>query len=170
LLPQKRVEVRGHYDRLLNLVYLYGVLLQKQLPKLNGSPIITAQRAIEVLEIAKSALEAMSYVDARIASFVKTLDEEGLDRGCTIDREERASIAAKMKKSPRTLLTYLNFLEDEGYANSVTRGKEKVFELVVSPRQMIAKFSSLASKAFNQGNAGDVHEYRSSRLSIQTLR
>jgi len=150
LLPQEKVEVRGHYDKLLNLVYLCGVLLQKQLPKLNGSPIITAERALEVLEIAKSALEAMSYAEARIAFFVQTLEKEGLDRGSTIDRKERASIAAKMKKTPRTLLTYLNFLEDEGYATSVTRGKEKVFELVASPRQMIAKFSSLASKLSNK--------------------
>lgn len=150
LLPQENVEVRGHYDKLLNLVNLYGVLLQKQLPSLNGSPVITADRALEVLDIAKSALEAMSSVETRIALFVRTLEEEGLDKGSIIDREERASIAAKMKKAPRTLLTYLNFLEDEGYATSVARGRERIFELVAPPKQMMAKFSSLASKLSNK--------------------
>lgn len=146
LLPQENVEVRGHYDKLLNLVYLYGVLLQKQLPKLDGSPVVTAERALEVLEIAKSALEAMSSVESRIALFVQALEKEGLDKGSIIDREERASIAAKVNKAPRTLLTYLSFLEDEGYATSVARGRERVFELVAPPKQIMAKFSSLASK------------------------
>jgi hypothetical protein len=55
-----------------------------------------------------------------------------------------------MKKAPRTLLAYLDFLEDEGYATSVARGRERVFELVAPPKQMMAKFSSLASKLSNK--------------------
>jgi hypothetical protein len=88
----------------------------------------------------------MSSVENSIAILVQTLEKMGFDKGSIIDREERARIAKEMKKATRTILTYFNFLEEEEYVNSIARGREIVFDLVTPPKEMIAKFSSLAYK------------------------
>jgi len=150
LLPADNMEVRGHYDKLLSLATLYGVLLQNQLPKLNGWPVLTAERALEILEISKDAFQAMSSMESRITQFIQLLDAEGFDKGFIIDKTKRIKLGRKMDRSHRTVLTYLNFLEDEGYLTSVRTGREKLFELVDAPKEMMRRFASLTSKLKNR--------------------
>lgn len=146
LLSPENLEVRGHYDKLSSLAYLYGVLLQKQLPKLDGSSVLTAERALEVLEISKEAFEAMGSMESRITELIQVLRILGLVKGSLIDREERVRIGKKINRTPRTVLTYLNFLEDEGYVSPMSRGREKIFVLLDSPEHIAKRFSSLTSK------------------------
>jgi hypothetical protein len=152
LLPTENVQVRGHYDKLLSLVYLYGVLLQKQLPKLGDSVVLTADRAIEALEISKQAFESMSSVESRISGLMQALVEEGKVKESIIDREERVKIGKRMNKSPKTVLKYLDFLEEEEYVGSIMAGRERVFVLLVSPEEIAPKFLSLKSKLERRGD------------------
>lgn len=146
LLPQENMEVRGHYDKLLSLVSLYGVLLQNQLPKLNGYPVLTSDRALEVLELSKDTFEAMGSMEARIVKFLQVMNDAGLGKGSLIDKADRIRLGKSINRTPRTVLSYLNFLEDEGYLGSLRRGREKLFELLDSPKEILKIFDSLTSK------------------------
>jgi len=146
ILPQKNVEVRGHYDKLLNLVYLYGVLLQKQLPKLNRCPVLTAERTLEALDISKEAFDIMSSIERRVRDLLHVLDEMGIVKDSFIDKEERVKIGKILARSPRTVLTYLNFLEDEGYLDGIRGRGGKVHVFLASPEEILRRFASLTSK------------------------
>jgi len=146
LLPSDRVEVRGHYDKLLTLVHLHGVLLQKQLPKLNERPILTPDRALEALDIAKEAFDTMSSTERRVTALLNVLDEMGVGESRMIDKSERVKLGKVIHKSPRTVLTYLNFLEDEGYLEGVGGRGGKVHTFLTSPKEILKRFGSLSSK------------------------
>lgn len=139
-LPSEKLEVRGHYDKVLALLSIYGFLLQKQLPMLDGNPVLTSDRALEILEIAQESLTSMTTKDARIKEFIGALSEENLDKNDIIDHDARKRLARRMERTPRTVLTYLNTLEFEGFLRSHLEGRKKMFEVSSTIGKMKRRF------------------------------
>lgn len=139
-LPSEKLEVRGHYDKVLALLSIYGFLLQKQLPMLDGNPVLTSDKALGILEIAQESLTSMTTKDARIKEFIEALSEESLDKNDIVDHDVRKRLARRMERTPRTVLTYLNTLEFEGFLESHLEGRKKMFEVSSTIGKMKRRF------------------------------
>jgi len=157
ILNTQNLRVRGDYGKVLNIVKYYGFLRQRTLPaiEVNGRKVVlvTPDAALQILEVVKEPLTLMTMeVDGRTKKMLDLFDKLGLDKGVVIDNEYRKILAAKGNITPESVRVYLNFLESKGYLMSEMvrpegRGQKiKVWELLMSPKTMQRRESSLSEK------------------------
>jgi hypothetical protein len=154
ILEANNLRVRGDYGRLITLVQLYGILIQRSLPNVtreDGTVIVvmTPERAIEVLNLAMGPLTTMtSSLEQRDRRIINLLKEHNCDiKGAAIDKTLRDTIATHSGLTSESIRLYLNQLENSGYMTSEEGPqRRKTWYLLYSLEELERKLSSVSDK------------------------
>jgi len=139
ILDKSKLRIRGDYDKIKLLLQMYGVLNCRTLPRINLNNkivyILTPEKAIEILQIARESLIYMAKdVEGRDYDLVKVFRELKLrpptndDAGTPINPSMQIRIADQLKKSRGTVLKWLKDFEGRGYIME-TNFRPKIYEL-----------------------------------------
>jgi len=150
-LKSRTLRVRGDYDKLYAVVYLYALFNQKVLPTIDidgrKAVITTPLSVYEVIKIAERPLITMtSGMEERERQLIKQLqDLEKTEVGDVIEKEDREKIAVRIGKSERTIRRWLRGWEIHGYMSwgSVGQKHEKKHKLLYSLEEIERTTSSL---------------------------
>ena len=142
------LRIRGDVDKLHSFVELYGLLNLKRLEKANSDVyMVTPKVCMDALKITiKPLTQMLSKIDERTKIILDTLKDFKLNKAQDmITKTERERIAVLIGKSERTVLSYLNFLENVGFLSSDSK-KPKTFTLLYDVETMMGKLSGISAK------------------------
>jgi len=151
LLNNKVLRVRGDYDKIMAFLELYCFLNQNRLPKkeVNGKKIVFAkpQICLEALKIVQQPLINMTIsLEKRTQKLIEILKKLGLtSKGTIITKDARNKIAVSMRRSERTIRSYLAEWETAGYLSS-SEQKPKNYTLLYDLREIEEKISGISAK------------------------
>jgi ABC-type dipeptide/oligopeptide/nickel transport system ATPase component len=138
LMKDRRLRVRGDFDKIVTFISLYHQVWQEKLPKvqINGETVLFADPwiTLDALELIHEPLVNMlSGVEAREQQVLNLLEKFGIrEKGDEVTKEVRQRIAKELGlTSEKRIREILNELEDAGYfiSEGGTRGKPKVYYL-----------------------------------------
>jgi len=148
------LRVRGDYKKISSLVNLYGVLLQRKLPKLPAANshafLMTAERSLEALNVALEPLVNMTAdLEKRTAIVLRIMEDLGYkEKGAAIDKSAREEIAVRGGWAESTVRQYLNQIEAAGYLSSDGK-RPKTWYLLYSMDAIRRKMSVVSLKIEN---------------------
>ena len=140
LLGYEKLRMRGDYDKFFSLIKLHALLHQRTLPILKGvggheAILAFPNQAFEALKIAEKPYVTMaSELEQRSRSLISVLESLGkTSAGEIIDKEVRGKLSVQLKRSERTVLSYLRDWVNAGYmvaTETTMRGKPIEFKLL----------------------------------------
>ncbi len=156
VLGVEKLRVRGDFDKFFGLCKLYGVLNERNLPRIaaNGfeAALVLPKHALDVLKIAEDPYISMTTeLEQRTRRLLDAFEHRNLDKDSFVDVEEREKIAIHLGLSERTVLLYLKQWSKAGFMSETrTAGKGRPIEFKLLYDLETIKQKTLRTSAISQ--------------------
>lgn len=175
ILTSHVLRVRGDYDKIMAFIKLYAFLNKKRLFKWRDVYFVTPEVCLEALQMIEKPLVSMiSRLEDRTRKLIESMKDLGYtSKGVAIGKTEREKIAVKIGRSEKTVRTYFNQWEIQGYMSSDNK-KPKTFSLLYDLDVIEDKISEISAKLKTADSLMDkmrkeAQEWLNSRLEIKNL-
>ncbi len=173
ILDSSMLRVRGDYRKILSLIKLHALLLQKQVPKVpatNSTALLaTPHQALDILLTARDPLTSMTTdIEGRIRNLIQLLEQFNItDCGAQITKTLREQIAVKIGRAERTVRRYLNGGCAAGFMSS--DGKRPATYTLLRPLKEIKQKLSAVSAVLESADNLIINMQKEAQIFLKPL-